>query len=483
MNCQDGNFWFGFFFRSFAISIFLLTTVCHAEDARQPNTEKYIAVSPDYEKFLIPKKKEIETANKSTSDKPTVDNKLKKNTPQKDKLVNLSGSLRNETAYRLNNPSRLSKFRDQIRLSNTTVFDDDLKFVASGRIFYDSVFDINNEYSTQVAQDLRYFSQLRDFYVDYSVGNLDFRIGNQQIVWGEAVGLFFTDIVNAKDYREFVLQDFDLIRLPEWALNASYIKDNLTLEFIWLPQPKMNKLGVPGSEFSFNSNTPPLAINNNNPTLNIANSEIGGRSVYLLNDLNLSAFYLYTWDKSGIIKSKSPGGSTNPLERDYERIHVLGGTFSKPLGDIMLKGELAYNAGSQIQLAGSNGISNTQSDFLDYMLGFDYTFTGGLRTNTQIIQHAITNYQDSIVGYDRALTTYLSLWCSYLFWDDQLEPELFLLTGLTNSELMARPAINYKLNDNWKVKIGADLFNGQQNLIFGQFQNSSRVYSQINYYF
>jgi len=39
------------------------------------------------------------------------------------------------------------------------------------------------------------------------------RLGRQQIVWGEAIGTFVTDVVNPKDFREFVLPDFSELRI------------------------------------------------------------------------------------------------------------------------------------------------------------------------------------------------------------------------------------------------------------------------------
>jgi hypothetical protein len=41
--------------------------------------------------------------------------------------------------------------------------------------------------------------------LQYKRNKFQLRFGNQQLVWGEAFGFFFADIINPKDTREFGL--------------------------------------------------------------------------------------------------------------------------------------------------------------------------------------------------------------------------------------------------------------------------------------
>src|SRR5690606_33398679 len=75
------------------------------------------------------------------------------------------------------------------------------------------------------------------------------RLGKQNIVWGEMVGLFFADVVSAKDMREFVLPEFEQIRIPQWAVRAEWFGDDAHAEFVWLPAPATDRIGEPGAEF------------------------------------------------------------------------------------------------------------------------------------------------------------------------------------------------------------------------------------------
>ena len=57
-----------------------------------------------------------------------------------------------------------------------------------------------------------------DLYFD----NFDLRIGKQQIIYGKAEGVFITDVVSPKDLREFLLPDFEEIRMGITAAKLSY---------------------------------------------------------------------------------------------------------------------------------------------------------------------------------------------------------------------------------------------------------------------
>src|SRR3989338_5992448 len=74
---------------------------------------------------------------------------------------------------------------------------------------------------------------------------------NNKLSGGKLWGFFFADVVNAKDLREFILPEFDLIRIPQWGIDAEYTKKNFHAEFLWLPILEFNKIGVRGAEFEF----------------------------------------------------------------------------------------------------------------------------------------------------------------------------------------------------------------------------------------
>ena len=80
----------------------------------------------------------------------------------------------------------------------------------------------------------QYFDQdidfgLREAYLDLYLNNFDIRFGRQQIIWGKADGAFITDIVSPKDLSEFLLPDFEEIRMGVNAIKIDYYLTPLNL--------------------------------------------------------------------------------------------------------------------------------------------------------------------------------------------------------------------------------------------------------------
>ncbi len=70
---------------------------------------------------------------------------------------------------------------------------------------------------------------LREAYMDIFFESVDIRIGKQQIIWGKADGVFITDIVSPKDLSEFLLRDFDEIRMGVTGAKFDYYLNDNTL--------------------------------------------------------------------------------------------------------------------------------------------------------------------------------------------------------------------------------------------------------------
>ena len=124
-----------------------------------------------------------------------------------------------------------------------------MKWKLGARVDADPVYYSSNFYPDPVKRNQRLDVFYRETYLDFSAGDWDFRLGAQQIVWGEVVGLFFADVVSAKDDREFLLPSFDIIRIPQGAARAEYTAGDSHVELVWIPIPVFDKIGKPGADF------------------------------------------------------------------------------------------------------------------------------------------------------------------------------------------------------------------------------------------
>lgn len=402
------------------------------------------------------------------------------------------GFVKNETAYRVRSTHEFTKIKNILFITKEGKFTPNIGYKATGRFYYDAVFDLINNYSKGVEKNQEDEAELRDTYLDFSSGNFDLRVGKQQIVWGEAVGLFFADVVNPQDLREFILPEFDQMKIPLWSADLEYYRDGNHFEFVWIPILKFHRLGVSGSEFELSKPTVPTGAltyyqNEDKPSNDLKNGEFGIRLSRSIKGWDLAAFCLYGYDYFPTYfrtLTTDPSTSTTIItfKPKYERLTLLGATFAKEIEDVIFKGEFIYNNSKNFLVNDLTDIDGVvKKDFLDYLIGIDYTFFEKVDFNVQFMQRIIFNYDANMA--DNEMATSFSIWLKTGFFDNTLEPELFFVTSLRKSDSMFRPKISYKFKGKWTAVLGMDVFYGRSDGAFGQFDNKDRAYLELRYDF
>ncbi len=330
---------------------------------------------------------------------------------------------------------------------------------------------------------------LREAYMDMYFKNFDIRVGKQQIIWGKAEGVFITDIVSPKDLREFLLPDFDEIRIGITSFKLNYYKGSHTFEAVWAPVftptqvPESSSIWSPKMDF-------PVIPEWDNSTSEIKpgleNSEIFVRYSLMASafDFELVGGYFYYDDPAlHLTKQIDPadmqitGLTARP---EYHRVTMGGGSFSLPLGDFVLRGEGAYYTGRHFQTANpAIPDATTEKNNLHYMAGLDYTL-GGVKLSAQFIQEYILDYEEGI-NYDEMENT-MTILAKKDFFREKLWIELFSYIGLNNEDALVRPGIIYDFADGFEIKGGANIFVGESGR-FGQYDANDMVYMKIKYSF
>ncbi|MBF0485645.1 MAG: hypothetical protein HQL16_03920 [Candidatus Omnitrophica bacterium] len=412
---------------------------------------------------------------------------LKKPQGQRNSSAHLSGEITNETASRLSGDKKLTSIRNEMLLGVTGAISNDISFKVSGRAYYDTVYNWTHNFNPEVKKDQQKELELRDTYLDYSNGPWDFRLGKQQIVWGDAVALFFADVVNARDMREFILPDLNMIRIPEWGSLVEYSAEPFHAEMLWIPAPEFDKFAKPGAPFAFpypvpSLQTPLTTRDPEKPANNLQNGKYGLRLSYKTDGWDFSSFALHTWTDTPAYFRTIDSGVFDFTPR-YERTNFYGATFSKEVNDIVLKGEFAYNQDnrfSTLDPADTDGVA--KRDAINYLIGADYTFNKTIDTTLQYMQKIVLNPPDFLAG-ERPNDESVALRVKTSYVDGRVAPECTVITSLMEPDLLYRPLVNLRIKDNWQWRLGADIFRGHSDGLFGEFRKESRVYSHLTYSF
>ncbi|MGA7799180.1 MAG: DUF1302 family protein [Gammaproteobacteria bacterium] len=388
-------------------------------------------------------------------------------------------------AYTYPTPGHWSLFENLLK-AGIEHHGDRISWKVSGWVRYDPVYAHSDFYPSAVREDQRFDAMIRETYLDLSAGNWDLRLGRQQIVWGEMVGLFFADVVSALDTRQFVAQDFDLIRIPQWAARAEYFKGDFHGEAIWIPYMSYDNIGKPGGDFYPYPLPPPagygMLIDGENKPHGLSDGAYGLRMGYLLNDWDLTAFYYNSMNRAPTFFRTVVAGPTPTVvyRPDHTRIQQVGGTMSKAFSNTVLKAEAVYTRNQYYNvynLTDANGV--VKQNTLDYAIGLDYSLPHNSRVDVQFYQRWFINHNPDIVP-DR-FESGISVLASTAFADQKIKPQILLLHSLNRDDWMVSPQVRWDFATNWQATLGADIFSGPQTGFFGQFDNSDRVYAEARY--
>jgi hypothetical protein len=398
----------------------------------------------------------------------------------------LRGFLQTELSYTYSDPVHWSNVLGRLELGTQGHLGNGIKWKATGRAEYNAVYDLTDFYSDSVRDDQRAKFRFGETYLDFSTGSLDWRVGRQQIVWGEMVGLFFADVVSAKDLREFILPDFDVLRIPQWAARGEYFKNDFHAEVIWIPFPSYDQVGTPfqlgktgaGSDFYPYPISPagiPIIMDEKKPGYGLDHTNYGLRLSQLANGWDVSGFWYSSMDSQATFYRDAINQQV--FVPRHDRTWQAGGTLAKDLSSFVLKAEAVYTDGRRFNvttLADSDGL--VKQNTLDWVVGLDFNPTAETRFNAQLFQRIFFDHDPNTI-FDK-YESGISLLVNYKFLHNW-EAEALLIHSLNRDDWMVRPKVTWRIQPNWRVNFGVDIFGGPPTGLFGQYDAQDRVYTEL----
>jgi len=398
----------------------------------------------------------------------------------------LKGFIQFEMARTTESPVHWSKMVTRADFSGQGNLGNGVKWKLGARVDYDAVYNLYDYYPGDVASDQRFNVYLRENYLDIGAGEWDFRLGKQHIVWGEMVGLFFADVVSARDMREFILPEFDMMRITQWAARAEYFNDDFHAELVWIPVASYDDIGKPGAEFYPYQVQPPgvnvVYRNEDHPARNLGNSNYGIRLSTLKNGWDVSGFAYSSMDiQATFYRDAVSVPGTYIYQARHDRIHQYGGTLAKDFGDVVLKGEMVYTRGRQftvMRATDSNGV--VPQNTMDWAVGLDFNLPAQTRFNAQVFQRQYFSYDSDLISDKRE--NGVSLLLNRKF-GDRFEAQALWITSVNRTDWLFRPRVMWNFERNWRLAVGADVFKGPPLGLFGRYDGQDRVYSEVRYSF
>ena len=325
--------------------------------------------------------------------------------------------------------------------------------------------------------------KLQEGYLNFSTGNVDYRVGRQIIVWGRADRLNPTDNLTPRNFTLLTVEEDDQ-RLGSLAAKITYHSHENSLTGIWFPDMDPNIFPVATTPGVFYTQRIPHA---HRTALKFDRSG---------SDVDWSTSYYSGLDLNPDIAIGATTTSGINLIFDYNPIRVLGMDAATVIGRYGLRAEAAYtwtaNASASDFLI--------KKPFLYMVMGGDRTFFDYFNVNIQYYLRHVTNFSDPQAIADPLLRTVAvqaaALWnqfsrsqhgisarVSNKWFNETLEGEIAAVTSFGLSNYFIRPKLVYAFSDNVKGSLGLDIYRGESNTFFGRLRDNSLLFAEMKYGF
>jgi hypothetical protein len=369
--------------------------------------------------------------------------------------------------------------------------------------------------------------EIREAYVNTYLGALDLRLGQQIIVWGRADALNPTNNLTPVDFRIRSPLEDD-IRLGNAGARAYLHFANLPLrlEGVWMPiylPTELPAVALP----QYVTFGPPAF-----PSLDLKNGTVGARLHLELPAVDMSLSYVHGFaplpglsvtQPNGITLTADAYGNPSPtmspsilISRTAYEQQVFGGDFSTTLGEFgTLRGEVAYRRPYGWSVPADHHIAYPD---VQYVLGADHSF-GSLSIIVQYMGRYVFDWQkqngssfdtsslpmrqmsditfvtqtaDTILAKDNQIlfsqTAQLqhlaTLRFEWLGLHETLSVSSLVLYNFTTREWLLTPRIGYRLSDAITAYLGAQVFHGPTDTLFGIVEAElSSGYVELRYTF
>lgn len=359
-----------------------------------------------------------------------------------------------------------------------------------GRGELEAAYTLNRSRYGELANQEGQEVDLRDAYLQYRSGPISFRLGSQSVVWGEAFGSFYADIINPKDLREAGTGDLSEVRRPVEMANLQFIQERWSLQLLYVPFYRSNRLPNIRSDFF------PLALAgqfsrttvdfNQDADAEDKNGDTGARVQFRTGAYDFSVFGFSHIDRMAYFRAQLL--SLNALEVRAQSARVMAtGTAMTWAGDVMVvRAEFVHYAARTFNVPTTSifsPVATAKSDQVIGVVGVDWPITRGRFKGWQVgLQYS----EDVVLDLDpMARGRRESLAGFQVFRESSDEKKINLVGAFSvrDGSWMLQPSIFVPRDENLEIGVESYLFWGTPESQMGSISRASRVMLTVRGFF
>lgn len=317
---------------------------------------------------------------------------------------------------------------------------------------------------------------------------LDVSIGKMIVRWGAGDGINPMDLFNPVDQRDPVASARSTKKRAVPMVRAVAQTPWLTLEGVFLPFAAVNGPDAAESPWEslalksirraagagkavFDDDTKPVGVEGG------LRASVTARGW----DLALLSFQGFANEP---VYAAIPLDDITLYQARYPHFRAFGFNFAKGLSAGTLRGELVFKPDTVfpgVQTAAANGNGLARTDFLEGVVGMDWTFFSDLYVNAQYYFEALPQGENG-AAY-RAFSDGMTFKVSDKFLGNALEAGVQGMASFSGDGLSVEAYGQYELDDHWKLTCGVQLWEGPPRSRLGQYDANDMTYLKLRYAF
>ncbi len=349
----------------------------------------------------------------------------------------------------------------------------------------------------------------REFYVNYEIGSVRLRAGNQIFAWGTADAFNPTSYFNTYDLREFLFKDEDTeLKMGIPAVSMLITLGNDTLEFVITPLHVPLRMPVAGTFWQLTVKEGPFPVTIAQPEalpFEIANAGVGARYYHNIAgfDVHLSAYHgpdtqPYLLPVKTILQPDEPVSIL--VEPEYAAVNMAGTAVSKAYKDFVFQVEAVYSPDktgvvdvdlqnlSAVQLPTLLPYKTRKSHYVSYSAGFNYFIPIRDYFKEHEGQCVFTfEWSQSHFFDDRFMKPMLSdivvLRLQDNFFNNKLNVKISSFVEKQTKSYMIMPSIGYRFDSGLNIDVTYIYLHMTDDSYFAGYNNNDCVTGRVSYEF
>ena len=285
--------------------------------------------------------------------------------------------------------------------------------------------------------------QLQEAYFNYQNDLVEFKAGHQIVVWGVADGLRVTDLISPVDYTEFMSSDYDDMRMA-----VDELPEKASIDFPEGPDAKFK------------------------------NGDFGTRISFFLSNLDFSISALHTHNQSPVSVVEPVSMDSVVIHGIHETMTMFGGDLSMPVGELVLRAEIAEYFGEALGYA--NSLDYARKNTFNALGGIDWYAGDNWTFMVQYLHKYIAGYSHNLAAEKNS--SEMTFRISKELLNNTLKLSLYGVFDIDNLGYYGRASGDYSVTDQVMLSLGYDHFGGKRGQLAG-YKKNREIWAKAKYYF